>query len=47
MAKKKESTAELSIEDKIWAAAIKLRGNLDASEYRNVEIGRASCRERV
>src|SRR5574344_5767 len=39
MAKKKESTAELSIEDKIWAAAIKLRGNLDASEYRNVVLG--------
>ena len=39
MAKKKESTAELSIEDKIWAAAIKLRGNLDASEYRTVVLG--------
>ena len=39
MAKKKEQTTELSIEEKIWAAAIKLRGNLDASEYRNVVLG--------
>ena len=37
--KKKEQNAELSIEEKIWAAAIKLRGNLDASEYRNVVLG--------
>ena len=39
MAKKKSQPVELSIEEKIWAAAIKLRGNLDASEYRNVVLG--------
>lgn len=30
---------ELSIEDKLWAAADKLRGSMDASIYRNVVLG--------
>jgi len=30
---------ELGFEQKLWAAADKLRGNLDASEYKNVVLG--------
>ncbi|WP_430607488.1 type I restriction-modification system, M subunit [Enterococcus sp. DIV2379] len=30
---------ELKIEDKLWAAADKLRGSMDASEYKNVVLG--------
>ncbi|MBT8829486.1 type I restriction-modification system subunit M N-terminal domain-containing protein, partial [Lactobacillus delbrueckii subsp. bulgaricus] len=30
---------ELNFEDKLWKAADALRGNMDASEYRNVVLG--------
>jgi type I restriction enzyme M protein len=40
MAKKKvDNTAEIGFEEKIWSAADKLRGNIDASEYKNVVLG--------
>jgi type I restriction enzyme M protein len=42
MATKKSTsvnTAEIGFEEKIWAAADKLRGNIDASEYKNVVLG--------
>ncbi|MEQ2957656.1 type I restriction-modification system subunit M [Slackia piriformis] len=40
MAKKKaENTAEIGFEEQIWKAADKLRGNMDASEYKNVVLG--------
>lgn len=40
MAKKAQNTpVEKSIEDRIWESANKLRGSLDASEYRNVVLG--------
>lgn len=39
MAKKKENTAEIGFEEQIWKAADKLRGNLDASEYKSVVLG--------
>ncbi len=40
MAKKKaENTAEIGFEQQIWSAADKLRGNIDASEYKNVVLG--------
>lgn len=40
MARKKlENTAEIGFEEKIWRAADKLRGNIDASEYKNVVLG--------
>ena len=40
MAKKKaENTAEIGFEEQIWKAADKLRGNIDASEYKNVVLG--------
>lgn len=37
--KKKDNTAEIGFEQQIWAAADKLRGNIDASEYKNVVLG--------
>lgn len=37
--KKKENTAEIGFEEQIWQAADKLRGNIDASEYKNVVLG--------
>lgn len=37
--KKKENTAEIGFEEQIWKAADKLRGNIDASEYKNVVLG--------
>ena len=39
MAKKTDNTAEIGFEEKIWSAADKLRGNIDASEYKNVVLG--------
>ncbi|MGN0078106.1 MAG: type I restriction-modification system subunit M [Coriobacteriales bacterium] len=40
MAKKKDdNTAEIGFEEQIWKAADKLRGNMDASEYKNVVLG--------
>ncbi|HMP78453.1 MAG TPA: class I SAM-dependent DNA methyltransferase [Pirellulaceae bacterium] len=42
MAKSKTSntgTANLGFEDKLWAAADKLRGNMDAAEYKHVVLG--------
>ena len=48
------NTADIGFEKEIWRAADKMRGNIDASEYKSVvlgliflKIGRASCRERV
>src|SRR5664279_5727627 len=31
--------ANLGFEDKLWAAADKLRGNMDAAEYKHVALG--------
>ena len=40
MAKKKSNGgANLGFEDKLWAAADKLRGNMDAAEYKHVVLG--------
>lgn len=39
MAKKTDNTAEIGFEQQIWKAADKLRGNLDASEYKSVVLG--------
>jgi type I restriction enzyme M protein len=38
MAKKKES-AEEPLEKRLWKAADKLRKNIDAAEYKHVELG--------
>jgi len=38
-AAKAASGANLGFEDKLWAAADKLRGHMDASEYKNVVLG--------
>ena len=35
----KQNTAEIGFEQQIWAAADKLRGNLDAAEYKSVVLG--------
>lgn len=37
--KKAENTAEIGFEQQIWSAADKLRGNIDASEYKSVVLG--------
>src|SRR4051794_4640783 len=37
--RKAASSANLGFEDKLWAAADKLRGHMDASEYKNVVLG--------
>ena len=39
MAKNTDNTAEIGFEEQIWKAADKLRGNLDASEYKSVILG--------
>ena len=40
MGKKKESnSANLGFEKKLWAAADKLRSNMDAAEYKHVVLG--------
>ncbi len=39
MARKGDNTAEIGFEEQIWKAADKLRGNMDASEYKNVVLG--------
>ena len=36
---KKENTTSIGFEEKIWRAADKLRGNLDAAEYKSVVLG--------
>lgn len=36
---KKENTTSIGFEEKIWRAADKLRGNLDAAEYKGVVLG--------
>ena len=35
----KQSTANLGFETKLWAAADKLRGHMDPSEYKHVVLG--------
>jgi type I restriction enzyme M protein len=37
--KKDKSKTKLSFEDKLWKAADKLRGHLDAAEYKHVVLG--------
>ena len=39
VAKKTDNTAAIGFEEQIWKAADKLRGNMDASEYKNVVLG--------
>lgn len=39
MAKKGENTTSIGFEETIWRAADKLRGNLDAAEYKSVVLG--------
>ena len=34
-----KNTADIGFEEKIWQAACVLRGNMDASEYKNVILG--------
>lgn len=36
---KKSASANLGFEDKLWAVADKLRGNMDAAEYKHVVLG--------
>ena len=36
---RKKTSANLGFEDKLWAAADKLRGNMDAAEYKHVVLG--------
>lgn len=33
------NTQEIGFEEKIWQAADKMRGHIDASEYKNVVLG--------
>ena len=35
----KVNTADIGFEDQIWKAADKMRGNIDASEYKSVVLG--------
>ena len=39
MAKKRETAANLGFEEQLWKAADKLRGNMDAAEYKHVVLG--------
>lgn len=39
MAKKQSTGANLGFEEKLWAAADKLRGHIDAAEYKHVVLG--------
>jgi type I restriction enzyme M protein len=39
MAKTNSNGANLGFENQVWAAADKLRGHMDASEYKNVVLG--------
>lgn len=39
MAKSASTTANLGFEDRLWQAAEKLRGNMDAAEYKHVVLG--------
>ncbi len=39
MSNQTSNGANLGFEDKLWAAADKLRGNMDASEYKHVVLG--------
>ena len=41
------TAANVGYEAELWQMADALRGSMDAAEYKHVEIGRASCRERV
>src|SRR5437762_6424419 len=36
---KKKNDGDLGFEEQLWAAADKLRGNLDAAEYKHVVLG--------
>ena len=38
----KLNTADIGFEDQIWKAADKMRGNIDASEYKSVVLGLTS-----
>jgi type I restriction-modification system DNA methylase subunit len=38
-AEKSNGNSELGFEEKLWAAANKLRSNMDASEYKHVVLG--------
>jgi len=38
MARTNNTGASLGFEDKLWAAADKLRGNMDAAEYKHVVL---------
>lgn len=37
--KENTATSNLGFEDKLWASADKLRGNMDAAEYKHVVLG--------
>ena len=37
--KKKTNSANLGFEEKLWAAADKMRGHMDAAEYKHVVLG--------
>ncbi len=39
MAKSKNTEAEETLEKKLWAAADKLRKNMDAAEYKHIVLG--------
>lgn len=39
ISKSTSTSAKLGFEDKLWAAADKLRGNMDAAEYKHVVLG--------